>query len=91
MRQKRAGRQQHAEKQNLHPLHLSMQEMQQSQEEDETLATVRKEADREIKQAERGFFEKEGLIRGRWIPPGRDEEMVVEQLVLPWKCRRVVL
>ena len=42
-RQKRAGMQQHAEKQNLHPLDLSMQEIQQLQEEDETLATVRKE------------------------------------------------
>ena len=25
------------------------------------------------------------------MPPGRDEELVVEQLILPPKCRRVVL
>ena len=62
------------------------------QEGDESLAAVRKEAERGIRQAERGFFKKDGLIYRRWMPPGRhEEELMVEQLVLPRKCRRVVL
>ena len=78
----------------LTPLDLSIQEMQQFQEGDETLAVVRKEAKGEFRQVGRGFFKKEGVIYRRWMPPGRDkEEMVVKQLhvVLPWGCRRVVL
>ena len=32
-----------------------------------------------------------GLIYWRWTPPGCDEEMGVEQLVLPKVCRKAVL
>ena len=91
-RQKRANRQKHAERKNLHPLDLSMQELKQLQGEDETLAAVRRGTEGEISPAGRGFFKKEGLIYRRWTPPGRDEEeMAIEQLVLPQKCRKVVL
>ena len=91
-RQKRIERQKHAEKRNLHPLDVSLQELQQLQEEDETLEAVRKAADGGNSSAERVFFKEEGLIYRRWTPPGRDEEeMTIKQLVLPQKCRRVVL
>ena len=38
-----------------------------------------------------GFFYKDGLLFQRWIPYGRDKETVVEQLVLPTKCCKMVL
>ena len=40
-----------------------------------------------------GFFTRDGLLYRRWIPPGRgdEEEMAVEQLVLPRQCREMVL
>ena len=63
----------------LTPFDLSMQEMQQFQEGDDTLAVVRKEAEAEFRQIVRGFLNKEGLVYRQWMPPGRDEEMV-EQL-----------
>lgn len=74
------------------PLDLSIQELQQLQEEGETIAAVRKGAEVEINAAGKGFFKKEGLIYRHWTPPRRDEEkMVIEQLVLPQKCRKMVL
>ena len=34
-----------------------------------------------------GFFTRDGLLYRRWVPSGRrEEEMAVEQLVLPEKC-----
>ena len=66
--------------------------MQQLQEGDESLAAVRKEVEGGIRQTGRGFYKREGLMYRRWTTPGRDEEeLVVEQLVLPQKCRGVVL
>ena len=39
-----------------------------------------------------GFFEQDGLLYRRWIPPGRGgEDMAMEQLVLPASCRQAVL
>ena len=32
-----------------------------------------------------------GLIYRRWAPPSRDEDMTVEQLVLPTQCRATIL
>ena len=32
-----------------------------------------------------------GLLCRLWTPPGRDEEMTTEQLVLPMQCRKAVL
>ena len=37
------------------------------------------------------FFKHDGLIYRRWTPPGRDDEMGVEQLVLPKVCQKAVL
>ena len=46
----------------------------------------------EVSSGRVGFFKKEGLLYRRWTPPGRDEdEMSIEQLVLPQKCRETVL
>ena len=69
--QNRANRRVYTNTQNLHPLDLTTQELQQLQEEDETLATVRKAAEGEISSAGIGFHKKDGLIYRRWAPPGR--------------------
>ena len=37
------------------------------------------------------FVERDGLVYRRWVPPAQDEEMAVEQIVLPKECRRTVL
>ena len=69
-----------------------MQEIQELQENDETLEVIRRAADGESNSAGIGFFKRKGLIYRCWTPPGRDEDdMTIEQLVLPKKCRRVVL
>ena len=39
-----------------------------------------------------GFFYKDGLLMKRWVPRGHSkEDMTIEQLVLPMKCRSKVL
>ena len=38
-----------------------------------------------------GFFWRDGLLYRLWTPPGSDEEMTTEQLVLPMQCRKAVL
>ena len=58
---------------------------------DETLAEARKAAEGGGT-AGAGFFFRDGVLHRRWVPRGRDEaEMVVEQLVLPKRCRPTVL
>ena len=72
---------------------MGSKELQQLQEEDESLAPIRKAARGEANSmAAHGFFRQDGLIYRRWTPPGRDaREMEMEQLVLPRKFRRAVL
>ena len=75
-----------------HPLDLTSAEVRRLQQEDESLVEVRKAARGEASSAGAGFFEKEGLVYRRWVPPGRDgEDMAVEQLVLPRQCRGTVM
>ena len=38
-----------------------------------------------------GFYEENGLVHRKWLPPGRTEDIVIDQLVLPSQCRRQVL
>ena len=52
---------------------------------------MRKAAIGGVSTAGTGFFEREGLLYRRWTPRGRDEDMAIEQLVLPTPCRKTVL
>ena len=72
---------------------LSAEELRELQEKDDTLAVLRKAADGQSStMAGPGFCRRDGLLYRRWTPPGcNEEEMVVEQLVLPVRCREVVV
>ena len=90
--QKRAIRREFASAQHLRPeLELSAAQLMELQREDDTLAAVREAAEGHPCSAGVGFFKRDGLIYRKWTPPGRDEEMGVEQLVLPKVCRKTVL
>ena len=77
---------------NQHELDISAEELKTLQTTDVTLRSVRDavktcEAEQGI-----GFFTRDGLLYRRWVPSGRrEEEMAVEQLVLPEKCRKTVM
>ena len=77
---------------NQHELDISAEELKTLQTIDVTLRSVRDavktcEAEQGI-----GFFTRDGLLYRRWVPSGRrEEEMAVEQLVLPEKCRETVM
>ena len=98
--QKRAGQCQHREQSGnqeevshtQHPLDLTMEELRKLQVEDVSLAGARRvAAGQPCLAVGKGFFERDGLLYRRWTPPGRDESMEVEQLVLPKQCRKTVL
>ena len=75
-----------------HPLDLSSEEMKKLQWEDPTLKEICKAVRQHPSTAGVGFYEENGVLYRRWIPPGRDtEEMAIEQLVLPVQCRAAVL
>ena len=67
------------------------QQLQELQEKDESLAPLRglikPQSDAQIGD----FYVRDGLLYRKWLPPGRSEEMMVEQLVLPSVCRSTVL
>ena len=91
-RQKRLERRKHAVQAQEHPLDLTIEELQELQQADETLAEVRKAAKGGTSRAGIGFYYQDGVIYRSWVPRGRDEAgMAVEQLVLPKKCRPMVL
>ena len=72
-------------------LDISAEELKVMQTTDVTLRSVR-DAVKTTREAEPGigFFTRDGF-RG-WVPSGRrEEEMAVEQLVLPEKCRETVI
>ena len=75
-----------------HPLDMTPQELQGLQENDPTLVKARKVADgQRSTEAGDGFFWKNDLLYRKWTPIGRNEEMVVDQIVLPKSCRQQVL
>ncbi|ETW98513.1 MAG: hypothetical protein ETSY2_42715 [Candidatus Entotheonella gemina] len=93
--EKRRGRQTHATEANgttpPSPVNISAEEISCLQAEDPTLEAVRKSARGGSKSAGRGYFEREGLLYRRYIPPGyeqgEEESRAIEQLVLPKPCR----
>ena len=72
---------------------LSAEELRELQEKDDTLVVLRKVADGQSStMAGPRFFRRDRLLYRRWTPPGCNEEgMVVEQQVLPVRCREVVV
>ena len=76
-----------------HGLDVSAQELKEWQASDESLKGVREAVEKCEAKEGVGFFTRDGLLYRRWIPPGRgdEEEMAVEQLVLPRQCREMVL
>ena len=76
----------------LHPLDISMSEFRDLQQKDPTLQQIRQAAEGRPSTAGIGFFQRDGLLYRRWIPPRQGTEGVeVEQLVLPKECREEVL
>lgn len=76
----------------LHPLQLTQHELQKLQEEDITLTTARKVASgSQDLGAGSGFFRKNGLLYRKWLHPERNEDMAIDQLVIPQKCRGAIL
>ena len=75
-----------------HILDMTSQEFRTLQEADSTLEAIRQAAVGHPSTAGVGFFERDGLIYRRWVPPGRaDDDTAIEQLVLPVECREEVL
>ncbi len=72
-------------------LGISGAELRRLQGADHTLATLRAAAQGKVNAAGPNFFERDGLVYRRWVPPGREEETAIEQIVLPKECRRTVL
>ena len=97
--EKRRGRQTHATQETgaipPAPVDLSAEEISRLQAEDPTLEAVRNSARGGSKSADRGYFERDGLLYRRYIPPGceqgEEEARAIEQLVLPKPCRGAVL
>ena len=72
-------------------LDFSAGELQKMQQADPSLEKIQEAARGVPNSAGGGFFERNGLLYRRWVPPGREEEQRVEQLVLPYQCRKAVL
>ena len=75
-------------KPSLHSLDTSADGLKKLPDEDETLTRVKEAANGHPNTAGVGLFKRDGLIYQKWIPPGRGEEMSIEQLVLPKECWR---
>ena len=85
------GQEQNSEGPQQH-LGVTGDQLQELQQEDPTLAEVRRAAEGQLSTAGIGFFMRDGLLYRNWKPPGHlGEETSVEQLVLPIQCRKTVL
>ena len=68
---------------------MTPQELKDLQKNDPTLAKARKVADgQRSTEAGDGFFWKNDLLYRRWTPIGCNEEMVIDQIVLPKSCHQ---
>ena len=68
---------------------VSRAELEQLQREDESLAEVRKACEEGVVKRGRKYLWRDGLLYCRHRESGSEVEM--EQIVLPWKCRKTVL
>ena len=71
----------------MHKLDMAPDEFKALQHTDPSLAEIAKAAKGTPLRAVVGFFEKDGLLYRRWLPPNCSEEHKIEQLVLPTECR----
>ena len=96
-REKRLARKEYATPEGAdnvvrHPLDMSPEELRRLQDSDPSLAKARKVADGQPSTAAgEGFFRKDGLLYRKWTPAGRDNDMSVDQILLPKSCRQHVL
>ena len=72
-------------------LDFSAEQLREMQQKDPSLKKIREAATGVPNSAGSGFFERDGLLYRKWVPPGRKEETGVEQLVLPVQCRQKIL
>ncbi|XP_064399260.1 uncharacterized protein LOC135345747 [Halichondria panicea] len=96
-KEKRQQRAKHFEKcknmqSELHPLDISLSKFKELQQKDDTLKQCVEAAEGSPSTAGVGFYQNDGLLYRRWIPPKQGADGVeVEQLVLPRHCREEVL
>lgn len=74
-----------------HVLDISVEEMKSLQEGDPSLEDIRKTVKVREAKSGVGFFRKSGLLYRRWLPKHGGDEMSVEQLILPQRCRSSVM
>ena len=92
--QRRQWQEDHAEHDNVHGLEPTKDELQTLQEDDRSLLEGWKMAHQgrnSSQYAGTDYFIREGLLYRRWSPRSKDTEGEVEQLVLPRKCREMVM
>jgi len=82
--QKRAARQLHFTEgrempSSKHPMDISTEEFRQLQEVDGTLEGICRAVGGHVSTAGAGFFKHDAVIYRRWTPPGREEEMSIDQ------------
>ena len=70
---------------------LKDQHLVKLMKEDESLSEIRSMAAGKTSRVVEGFYEENGLVHRKWLPSGRTEDMVIDQLVLPSQCRSQVL
>ena len=75
-----------------HKLDISSEELKVFQATDPSLRSARIAVKTQESMEGTGFFSRDGLLYRRWLPPGRNgKELMVEQLVLPRRCRETVM
>ena len=79
------------EQQPRNPLDFNAEELIKLQGEDDSLESALKAARGEVSPAGPGFFEQDGILYRRWIPRGQDDDIPIEQLVLPTQHQEAVL
>ena len=71
-------------------LGITSGELMELQERDESLAKARELAEGKSAEVAEGYFKRDGLLVRRWAPL-KEEDMPVDQVVLPRECRSTVL
>lgn len=69
-----------------HFLDMSSEKFQEMQQNDPTLKSVLEAARGNPSTAGVGFFERDGLVYRRWVPPRQNAHFEIEQLILPQEC-----
>ena len=70
---------------------VSREQLSNLQKTDQTLTKIWEVMQTSLDGTSQQFFEKDGLLYRKWVPPQQNSEMEIEQLVLPERCRPGVL